>query len=339
MSLNLSKEQIDDLLDYIDTYNPNYWKDDEKLVCCPVHGESNPSMGVSCEKQICHCFSCGFSGDFAKLLVYSMPEEFGLEQNNEGKSFYRAYRKAKEFLVLRYELEYRELNIRYGKRIKRYEQTKNTINVGEIKTIPYYKLAPFNSGKETYGYFIRRGFNLHDMKKFMVGRDLENKTVTLPVFYEDGSLAGIIGRYIDKNRRKNQRYKIYDSFERSRLLYPLNLSKPKDGEIILVEGQFDVIKMHSLGYYNTYAIMTDNLSKEQGRWILNNCSSVIWIGDNDERGLIAREKARKELKDFLTFRTVRYPKHGKDVCDWGEEEINDMVQKASSTLIGSIKRI
>ena len=57
------------------------WKDDETLICCPVHGESNPSMGISEEKQVCHCFACGFAGDFAKLLVYSKPEEFGLDRS------------------------------------------------------------------------------------------------------------------------------------------------------------------------------------------------------------------------------------------------------------------
>ena len=77
MSNKLNEAQVDDLLDYIDTYNPNYWKDGDKLVCCPVHGESNPSMGISIEKQVCHCFSCGFAGGFAKLLAHSKPEEFG----------------------------------------------------------------------------------------------------------------------------------------------------------------------------------------------------------------------------------------------------------------------
>lgn len=79
MSVRMTEEQVDDLLDYIDTSNPNYWKQGEKLVCCPVHGESNPSMGISIEKQVCHCFSCHFAGDFARLLAYSKPEEFGLK--------------------------------------------------------------------------------------------------------------------------------------------------------------------------------------------------------------------------------------------------------------------
>ena len=37
--------------------------------------------------------------------------------------------------------------------------------------------------------------------------------------------AGIIGRYISKKRKKNERYKIYDSFNRGQVLYPLDKFK------------------------------------------------------------------------------------------------------------------
>ena len=38
MSSRLTETQVDDLLNYIDTENPNSWKNGEKLICCPVHG-------------------------------------------------------------------------------------------------------------------------------------------------------------------------------------------------------------------------------------------------------------------------------------------------------------
>ena len=343
MSVRMTEEQVDDLLDYVDTYNPNYWKDGEKLVCCPVHGESNPSMGISIEKQVCHCFSCGFAGDFAKLLLYSKPEEFGFNQSTEDsikKTEFRAYRKARDFLALRYELEYHEIG-RRTKSVKRYEQSRNIyLKDDEKRTeLPRFKLAPFKSGKETYKFFFDRGFTKEEMQEFMIGRDLDNKTITIPVFYEDGVLAGIIGRYISKNRKKNQRYKIYDEFERSKVLYPLNKSNPIKGVVILVEGQFDVIRMHRAGYTNTYATMTNVLSKDQAEWLCANCDCVIWIGDNDDRGLEGRYKAQKMLKNKVTFKIVDYPDYGKDVCDWTDEDINDMVNNAHSVINRKLRRL
>ena len=38
MSSRLTENQVDDLLGYIGTENPNHWKQGEKLICCPVHG-------------------------------------------------------------------------------------------------------------------------------------------------------------------------------------------------------------------------------------------------------------------------------------------------------------
>lgn len=344
MSNRLTEAQVDDLLDYIDSYNPNYWKQGEKLVCCPVHGESNPSMGISIEKQVCHCFSCGFAGDFARLLAHSKPEEFGIKYNADGKinfaSAFRAEKKAREFLASRYELEYHEIG-KKTRNIKRYEQTRNVYFEEEEKRVelPRYKLAPFKSGKETYGYFFNRGFNTEDMKKFMIGRDLDNETITIPVFYEDNVLAGVIGRYIAKDRKKNQRYKIYDEFERSKVLYPLNHSKPIRGVALIVEGQLDVIRMHRAGYTNTYATMTNNLSQKQADWLCTNCDCVIWIGDNDDRGIEGREKARKLLKNKIDFKIVDYPDHGKDVCDWTNSEISLMLTTARGVNIRKLKRL
>ena len=344
MRMTLTEGQIDDLLDsVIDTKNPNYWKDGEKLICCPVHGESNPSMGVSVEKQVCHCFSCSFAGDFAKLLIYSLPEQFGLNTSTEAtiqKTEFRAYRKARDFIADRYELEYHELG-RRTKSIKRYEQTYNKFlkDDRERIEIPRFKLAPFMSGKETYQYFFQRGFSKEDMKTFMIGRDVDNKTITIPVFYENGALAGVIGRYIDKNRKKNQRYKIYDEFERSSILYPIDKAKPIRDTIILVEGQFDAIRMFKSGYTNTLAIMTNNLSKRQAEWLCAKCSIVIWVGDNDDRGIEGRERALKLLKNKVDFKIVDYPDHGKDVCDWSDEEIEYMINHAHGLFVRKIKRL
>lgn len=341
--LLLTESQIDDLLDnVIDTYNPHFWKNGEKLVCCPVHGESHPSMGVSADKGICHCFSCGFAGDFAKLLMYCQPEKFGLKTDtdeNIAKTSPRAYWKAQDFLTSRYELEVHTVG-KHLRRVRRYEdQQDQFLSEDERVVLPRFKLAPFMSGKETYAYFFQRGFTKADMKTYMIGRDLDNETITIPVFHEDGALAGVIGRYIDPKRRKNERYKIYFEFRRGSVLYPLNIANPIDGVAILVEGQFDAIRMHKIGYTNTFAVMTNQISRDQAQWLSEHCDTVIYIGDNDTRGFEGLEKARERLKDKVTFKTVDYPDHGKDVCDWSDEECHAVVKSAHSFSVRKLRRI
>lgn len=342
MSRDLTEEQVDDLLEYIGASNPNYWKDGEKLICCPVHGESNPSMGISIDKQVCHCFSCSFAGGFTKLLMYSLPDEFGLDTSSDDafkRTSFRAYRKAQDFLFARYELEYYELG-KKTKFVKRYEQVHEMyLEEEKRKVLPKAKIAPFMSGKQTYKYFFDRGFTKEDVKKFMIGRDLDNETITIPVFYEDGALAGVIGRYISKNRKKNQRYKIYDRFDRSEVLYPLDKAKPKDGVIIIVEGNLDAIRMHRAGHTNTYSIMTNIISSKQAEWVCKHCDCVIWVGDNDEMGKKGKEKSKEKLKGLVEFKEVEYPDHGKDVCNWTDKEIDIMLKSAKSFRLRKIKRL
>lgn len=337
MSDRLNKSQVEDLIIYCGS-SPTSWKNDNMLICCPVHGESHASLGVSVEKQICHCFSCGFAGNFSKLLAYSLPEQFGLNVDNKDNTEYKAIRRARDFLKDRYELEYHELGKR-SKFIKRYGAESKYLKEDKEVILPKYKLAPLKSGKETFNYFFQRGFGKDDLRKFMVGRDLESKTITFPIFNTKNELVGIIGRYVTK-RLKNQRYKIYNGFERSNYLYPLNIAKPSDtGEVILVEGILDAIKMHKLGYTNTYAFMTVTLSSAQIKWLCKNCDTVIWVGDNDKRGLEGREKARALLKNKITFKTVEYPSYGKDPCDWNKEDIDTMINSAKSSIIRKLKRM
>ena len=288
--------------------------------------ESHPSMGVSANKQVCHCFSCNFKGDFSWLLFKSLPDQF------------KSYASARAFMKERYALEYRELD-KSVKSVKRYEEMhQHFLEKSSTKEIPLYKIAPFMSGKETYKYFYNRGFTKAEVKKFMIGRDLDNKTVTIPIFSEDNKLLGVIGRYISKKRKKNERYKIYD-FDRGSVLYPLNYFEPIEDTIILVEGQFDAITMHRYGYTNTLAKMGATLTKAQADFICDNCDTLIYLGDNDDRGVEARESDRKLLNGRVKFLIVDYPDYGKDACDWEEEDIDTMVRNAHGVMSRKIRRL
>ena len=318
MSEVLSQDDIEDLLVVCGT-EPTHWNSHGDMqICCPVHGERNPSMGVSSTKQICHCFSCGFAGDFPWLLFNSQPDQFP------------SYQKAREFIEREYDIKF--VVGEKAHNILRYEDKEfKFANVGsDLKTIPLYKIASYMSGKETYKYFFRRGFSKETMQSYMIGRDLVNKTVTIPVFSEKKELLGVIGRFVDKNRKKNERYKIYDNFNRGAVLFPLDKFESKGATIILVEGQFDAIRMHEAGYSNTLAKMGVALTKRQAKWIVENCDTVIDIVDNDSRGREAFETDKEVLAGRVRLLGVEYPKYGKDPCDWDDEDIEYMIDHAGS---------
>lgn len=322
----LSKDQIEDLLEYC-YVTPTIWRGDNMQVCCPVHGESNPSMGVSAAMGVCHCFSCGFSGGFEKLLYYSLPDEFGFREGSK-KSEYRAFRKAREFLSVRYGLEEKDIS---GKAsvIPRYEDFQSMEDRDKDNNVSSALFYAYKCGVSTYKYFFRRGFTKEDMWWFKIGYDAVSKTVVIPVFDPYLQVVGFIGRYIDKNRKKNERYKVY-SFNRGDYLFPLDKVDTSKEYVILVEGIFDAMRLHSYGYRNTLAIMSDIITKKQLSYLRSICDCVLYLGDNDKMGIKAslENTSLLQKEGIKVFRVNEYPSYGKDVCDWSKEDTVSLIERS-----------
>lgn len=335
----LTKEQIEDLLHYIDIDKVQQWKGDKIQFCCPIHGESHPSCGINAHyqkdfhspvTQVFNCFSCHESGELDWFLYKSMPDKF------------RTVGQARKFIQSRYGVDLtKRKRLVAVNRISYYEDNFVDLDVVEKrKVIPRSHLAIYKSGKETYSYYFKRGFDKSDMKEYMIGRDLENETVTIPVFYEDGELAGIIGRYINPHRRHGERFKIYDNFNRGMLIYPLDKLEVIDDTLIMVESMLDVQAMRKWGIKNVFALMGSSLTSAQADLIKSRCSRVIDLLDNDDGGERAREKARKKLGKSIMYLTVKYPdlKYGKDPTEWGEKRTKETLKTAKLYGTGELRR-
>lgn len=328
MRTTFTQEQMEDLLEYIGADKIGFWKGDKIQCCCPVHGETNPSFGVNIDftpddnpnqhMAVCHCFSCGFSGTIPWLLVNTIPDEC------------KNIKDAEQWIRDRYGISFTYGTDENGNFVVRRFEDKYDIKPKERFVVPRTKLAPFKSGKETYQYFFDRGFDKEDMKKFMIGRDLINETVTIPAFYEDGELAGIIGRYIDPSRPKNSRFKIY-SFPKGSLIYPLNHLQAVNDTLIGVESMLDCIMLHKWGYPNAFAIMGDAFTKQQADMVAKRCRKFIPLFDRDAGGDTALSSAKRWLKGRVQVIEPTYtPKKGKDPCEWGEIETIKVINSATA---------
>ena len=306
----LDEEQIEDLLQYIGADKIGRWKGNHIQFCCPIHHESHPSCGINIDfspdehpdehYQTFHCFSCGASGTLPWLLFQSRPDKF------------KSAAQATKFIEDRY-------HVKTGYRLD--PKTKHIIRY-----------------EETYQYFYERGFDKADLVKFMIGRDLANETVTIPAFWEDGTLAGIIGRYISKDRPKNMRFKVYN-FPKSGLIYPLDKVKPYDNTLIGVESMFDAMMMHKWGLTNTIAIMGDSISTKQAQQIMARCDKFIPLFDSDSGGSVAIKSAMDKLHSVKILVPTYLPPTGKDPIEWGEVETLKRINSAKYLNTGNIPRI
>lgn len=299
MSKELTREQVIDLLYYLGASKViNKEGKSDLQFTCTVHGESNPSAGFNLDKMCFNCFSCHASGGIEWLVMKSLPEDF--------KSIYDV----DKFIKTRYGVDLSTVDMSQVKELRRYGEEPKRVSKHERKLLPKSFLAPFKSGKETYKYFYDRGFTKDTVERFKIGRDLENKTVTVPIFYDnENELGGVIGRYIDPNRRKNERYKIYE-VKTGTLVFPQDKCKPIDDTLIVVEGVLDAIYMHQLGYTNTFATLTNSMSNDQANWVKKQgASKLLDMTDNDDRGKIASDIIKQKLGKYMKIENIKefYP--------------------------------
>lgn len=328
MSRKLSRKQVLDLLENVlHTYvRPASKAKSNIQFNCTVHGEVNPSAGFSMEKQVFNCFSCHASGNIEWLLFKSLDNIKSVQQ-------------ARELLNDRYGLDI-TVNSQ-SQHVKRYSDFMfDEDSAQKRKTFSRVKLAPFKSGKETYEYFYDRGFTAETVEEFMIGRDISNETVTVPIFFEDGEVAGMIGRYIDPNRPKNSRYKIYWEFPRSKLLFPLDKFKPVNDTVILVEGTLDVVWLHQLGLPNALSIMNNKISYAQADYLKSRVKRAVLMYDDNKGGRRAKERTKDLLSPDVVCYDVEYPVKREDPQECNKEEIEKMLEnKKNSLLMKEVARL
>ena len=216
MKKEMTREQVIDLLYYLGASKVvNKEGKSDIQFTCTVHGESNPSAGFNLDKMCFNCFSCHASGGLEWLVLKSLPDEF--------KSIYEV----DKFIKERYGVDLSSVDMSQIKELRRYGENKNTTTYEkyEKKVLPKSFLAPFKSGKETYKYFYDRGFTKETVTKFNIGRDLVNKTVTVPVYYDnEQELIEIVKGSSSPLEDVKKLY--LDEFEEARLEYNSKQSRP-----------------------------------------------------------------------------------------------------------------
>lgn len=301
--------------------------------CCPFHIESKPSAGIVLENNSAYgqCFSCKETFSVAKLVAKMLDVSI-----YEGTIW----------LQEKYNVTFRYFEAD-EKTLRRYDDaTEGRIETFQRHELPYFKLAPFRSGKETHSYFFERGFDWDDVREHMIGWDRALKRVTIPVFHPDGVLCGFSGRAVLEQKidgRLNPAYKrlygdrpkyyIYDNFPISQVLYGSHNYKSNRKRAIIVEGMFDRIWMYKQGFPEALSIIVAKMSNDHTmdmshqKNILHKLGveEVIFAHDNDEAGQVGKEVAYDILKnDFMCFDT-QYPDDFKDPVGMSRQQIQSMI--------------
>lgn len=315
----ISKELIDEVKsknDIVDIIGSYISLNDKNKALCPFHNDHSPSFSVHPDKQIYKCFSCGESGN-----VITFVEKF------LGISF----QEAAKLLADRAGIK---LNINVAKKTNKYDKyyeitdtvnkyfKNNIFSSNGQQALKYLNdrhidkdiINEFNIGISTNNKLheiLAKKYNLEDLLKIDIVREVDNKIydtfqnrIMFPIIDEDNNIVGFSGRKYLANDLDNKQLSKYvnsretDIFIKSKIFYNINNALPnikKSKEIIITEGFMDTIRMVSIGYNNTVALMGTAFTKEHLDKIIKYKCRVVLNLDQDNAGVLGTISIGDEL--------------------------------------------
>lgn len=309
------------LVDIVSKYIPLKESGNTFWGCCPFHHEKTASFAVNSVEQYYHCFGCGKSGDVitfiremesldfmeaVKLLAENahmdMPENIFDEDLVKKKKLKEGVLNALKLANEHYKgnLQKSENAINYIYKRGLSNEIVDKFELGYSKDYSslvkylYEKKVPINFSKDA-GLIVEKNGNFYDP---MFER------LTFPIKNSFGEVIGFSSRVlIDKPesaKYKNSPQTVV--FDKSRVVFGIQFLKQlknagKLNEIIIVEGQMDVISMHNAGFCNAVATMGTAFTALHAKELKRFCNKIVLCFDGDSAGKKATLKAIDVLKN------------------------------------------
>jgi DNA primase len=181
-------------------------------------------------------------------------------------------------------------------------------------------------------YLKSRSINEESMNHFGLGYSTSMNMVITPVHSPDGTPIGLVGRSIEGKSFKNS-----TNLPKSKTLFNVHRAKRIGEHVIVVESNFDAIRIHQAGFPNVVAVLGGVLSTEQQKLLNRYFNKITVMTDADlagrELGLsIANRLKNKDLLWASYEYGKIYPHDAKDAGDMTDEEIKSCIKNAVSDI-------
>ncbi len=330
---------------------------------CPFHSEKTPSFSVSPDKQIYYCFGCGSGGDVIRFMM-----------NIEGLDFIEAV----SHLAKESGLDMPQMDKYFTSEPKDQQRTDMLEAYSLTSKLYHYLLLETEQGQKAVQYLAKRGFTREDIEIFNIGyspksidtlnsfllkrgfslelleqaglisKSNDGRTfdrfrdrIIFPIADIQGRVVAFGGRVLDNSQPKYLNSPETKVFNKSKILYNLNIAKKeirKNGRVILFEGYIDTIAAWKAGIYYGVASLGTSLTEQQAL-ILKRYADEIFISyDSDTAGQQATLRAIDVLtKVGCKIRIVQLPQ-GYDpddyISEFGTESFKNNIIEQALTITG-----
>ena len=277
------------------------------IVFCPYHNNNRTPAGeVSKEHGMFFCFGCQTTKTLIEFVMYT-----------SNRTYFEAVRyiKSKE----------QDTNI---------EDSVNKALVNKPEFIQYDELLIKRLNNQALEspravrYFEGRKITQDSVIKFSLGYSEKQDSVTIPVHSPDGVCIGFVARTVEGKEFKNT-----PGLPKGKILF--NLHRIKTSSIVyVVESSFDAIRLDQVGF-PAVATLGANVSAAQIRLLEKYFNSIVLIADNDDAGMIMRDKLIEKLGPVVT--SVYIDKKYKDIGDMDDDAIKKLEFQFDNSIIGMLK--
>jgi len=308
---------------------------------CPFHQERNPSFFVSPQKQIFKCFGCNVGGDVItfymkienlsfKEAVKNLCEKLGIDYEYSKSKEIKPTAEIKKILdINRIALNFFKKHLKNNKPVLDYLFNRGL----KEKTIDIFDLGYAPRGSHLRDYLFTLGFSLEDLKKSgLINEKEEDKfqgRIIIPLIDHNKKLIGFTGRIFPESDYGPKYLNSPETilFKKSKFIYGLvyaleELNKEK--ELIITEGQFDVMLAYQYSVKNIAAISGTSITLDHINIIKKYTQNIALAFDNDEAGFKAELKAALLAfsKNISVYKIVF--QEGKDLADFFLKNENNL---------------
>ena len=288
------------------------------LGLCPFHGEKTPSFTVHPGNQFFHCFGCGESGDVFSFMMKYHNVDFPEAVKQLAKRYDIPLPERKVSSAQKKEQQVRQTMFSVNKKAAELfttclEQSPHAQEAREYlekRGIPVKIQQQFGLGyapsQKTVGWDFLGSQLSKDEKTAAIETGLLAKKekggsydrfrdrVLFPIYDISGQVCGFGGRIVGEGQPKYMNSPESPVYTKSRSL--LGLYQDKDAirakdQVVIVEGNFDLISLVVHGCENVVAPLGTALTREQVRMLKRFASEGILLFDGDSAGVKAAVRA------------------------------------------------
>ena len=302
---------------------------------CPFHNEKTPSFSVNPARNIFKCFGCGKAGDSAKFLMehehFSYPEALRYLAKKYNIKIEEKEQTAEE--IMQQSIREKMFNINEFAD-KYFVDTLWNTDEGKTIGLQYFRERGYFDPiiqKFHLGYSPAQwdAFTEHAKKNGysdelleQIGLSIKGQKglydryhgrVMFPIHSLTGRVIGFGGRILtnDKKSPKYQNSPESEIYDKKQTLYGIYFAKnaiARQDECILVEGYFDVLRMHQIGIENVVASSGTSLTMEQIRLVKRYTKNITMLYDGDAAGIHAALRGTDMiLSEGMNVRVVVLP--------------------------------